>query len=176
METRIVEKQGLPFLNADDLPDELIFGVFDTLCLPDDPFVVLEVPRLVRLTLGSLSLNIIEKNRVFEQMPHLSFFQVTELLKVFEDERKEYLTLFPTERREILLLSAKSVICAFSLAICRGSGYPDPVEEETIIRQMAIDKATRVPELRFCLRKYDRDWQREWDIAIRFVYDSVISG
>ncbi|MDP2106122.1 MAG: hypothetical protein Q8J76_09030 [Desulfobulbaceae bacterium] len=175
MKNEIVKNQEAPFLNADDLPDGLISGVIETLCLPDDPLVELEVPNLVRLTLGSLSLCIVEKNRVFEQMPDLSFFQVNELLKVFEAERKEYLALFPTERRRILLLSAISVIGAFSLAICRGRGYPDPKEEENMVRQMSVDKAARVPELRSCLKKYDEDCYGVWDIAVRFVYGAVLS-
>lgn len=174
MRNKIVNNQEPPFLNADDLPEELISGVLDTLCLPDDPMAVLEVPDLVRFTLGSLSLNIVEKNRVFEQMPDLSWFQLNELRKVFVEERKEYLELFAKERHEILLLSAKSVIGAFSLAVCRGRGYPDSKEEEEMIRQMSVAKAARLPELRSCLIRYDKECHGGWDMAIRFVYGILV--
>lgn len=45
----------------------------------------------------SLSLSTFEKKRVIDSIPHLSQFQIDELMKVFEDERIEFRKLIATE-------------------------------------------------------------------------------
>lgn len=163
------------FLTGDDLPDPLITGVLDTICLPDDPYLAVEIPDLIRGTLGSLSLSLAQKTRVFNEIPTLSRFQVEALQDVFADEQKEFVNLFRQENEQdtILTLSAKSIIRAFSLAILRGQGYPDPKEETRVIGEMSVDKAARVPGLTDFLQKYDQTRSGNWDVAVRFVYGSA---
>lgn len=55
----------------------------------------------------SLSLNVFEKKRVIDSMPNLSQFQIDELVKVFVDEREEFIKLLSTEGEAIKELVVK---------------------------------------------------------------------
>lgn len=54
----------------------------------------------------SLSLNFEEKKRIIESIPTLSQFQIDELTKVFEEERTEFVKLYPKEPEQIKELVA----------------------------------------------------------------------
>lgn len=56
----------------------------------------------------SLSLSVFEKKRVIDNIPHLSQFQINELMKVFEDERTEFRKLITTEAEIIKGLVIKA--------------------------------------------------------------------
>lgn len=58
----------------------------------------------------SFSLSFREKKRVFDSMPELSQFQVDELIKTMEDERREFLKLVDRESEPIFQLYMKSIL------------------------------------------------------------------
>lgn len=65
--------------------------------------------HLIRLVLCSSSLDAQEKIRVLDAMPTLSQFQIDELTRTFEDERKEFSKLRMTEYVIISKLQVQSL-------------------------------------------------------------------
>lgn len=124
------------FLNGGDFPDEFIDGMVKTLNPPFDDF---DIRFFTRLVLGSLSLALIDKNRIFESLPTLSHWQLNELNEVFIDELDKFKKL-TDDFRVTAQLSAACVLGAFCLAIHRGAGYPDREREGQAIFAMAKRK------------------------------------
>lgn len=72
------------------------------------PLTHFEEDKFIDLLEHSLSLSVFEKKRVIDNVPHLSQFQIDELIKVFEDERVEFRKLVSTEGEIIKWLVVKA--------------------------------------------------------------------
>ncbi len=75
-----------------------------------DKSVKVDVEKFFDLLKHSLSLNTMEKKRVFDAVPTLSQFQFDELTKVFEDERvkfKELAKKHPEDIKKLLVKQQK---------------------------------------------------------------------
>lgn len=72
------------------------------------PLTHFEEDKFIDLLEHSLSLSVFEKKRVIDNIPHLSQFQIDELIKVFEDERVEFRKLVSTEGEIIKWLVVKA--------------------------------------------------------------------
>ena len=126
------------FLCGEDLPDAFIDEFTETLC-PPAMVLNFDIKHFSRQVLGSHSLDLIAKNRVFESLPTLSCFQCDELQKVFEDETQEFQKL-SHEYLIVMKLSAAAIIGAFALAAYRGAGYANAKQESAMIKAMGRKK------------------------------------
>ena len=134
------------FLCGEDFPDEFIDKFAETLC---PPLMVsdFDLKHFSRQVLGSHSLNLMAKNRVFESLPTLSRFQCDELQKVFADETHAFQKL-GHEYQMVMRLSAATIIGACALSAYRGAGFADAKQETAMIKAMGKKKRALNPKTR----------------------------
>ena len=133
------------FLNGGDFPEALVEGIVKTLC-PPPHLCDLELSRFVRLVLASMSLSLLNKNRILESLPTLTAFQIHELRKVFVDETLEFSKL--KEDKQIACLSAAAIFGAFCLATYRGAEQGDAQQVASLLRKMLTSKLAASPATR----------------------------
>lgn len=133
------------FLNGGDFTEEFISGFVNTLCTPlfAKQF---DLSHFTRLVLASASLKLIDKNIIFENLPMLTQFQLTELEKVFNDETEQFDRL--DEYSTIAHLTTTAIFGAFCLASIRDAGYNHTEQELIVIRAMTAKKLANNPDTR----------------------------
>lgn len=88
----------------DDMVERLVLWYDDSIY--SDEF---DMKSLFIKLLASLSLSMSEKCKVLDNVSELSIFQLTELEKVFDDERTEFLALLPEELDEITQILGQQI-------------------------------------------------------------------
>ena len=140
-------KTDNPLLSGADFPADLSDPLVARLNPPVLAKFALE--PLVRAVLGSYSLSLLEKQRIFESIPTLSMFQHDALMEVFREETEEFVRLMATEARSVLHLAALAWVRANLLAGYYGVGYATRQEEEDALTTLLA-------------HKYDTRQQRAW--------------
>lgn len=140
-------KADNPLLSGADFPADLIDPLVARLGPPVLAKFALE--PFVRAVLGSYSLSLLEKQRVFESIPTLSMFQHDALMEVFTEETKEFVRLLATEAGSLLDLAAYAWIETNVLAGYYGVGYGTRQEEEDALTALLA-------------HKYNTHQQRAW--------------
>lgn len=139
------------FLCGEDFPDEFIDKFTETLC---PPLLVsdFDLKHFSRQVLGSHSLDLIVKNRIFETLPTLSCFQCDQLQEVFADETHEFQKL-GHEYQIVMMLSVATIIGACALLAFRGAGFADAKQESAMIKAMGKKKRATNPKTRSFLNR-----------------------
>lgn len=128
------------FLTGDDFPDDFIDDFIEKGAIVPPPFVSnFDLKKFCRQVLGTMSLNLKEKNHIFDSLPTLTAFQCDALEDTFSDETVEFCKL-GDEYPIVLQLSAATIIAACALTVHRGAGISDAAEETAMIRQMGLTK------------------------------------
>lgn len=127
------------FLCGADFPDPFIDDFVERAVIPPVFASDFDTKKFSRMVLGALSLNLLQKNRIFDSLPTLSLFQCDELENVFTEETTQFARL-PDEYPIVLRLSAATVIGACALALHRGAGIDDAAEETAMIQAMGKAK------------------------------------
>jgi hypothetical protein len=79
----------------------------DTITLPAHPGTQFDDQRFLTLLRGSISLTRDEKWRIIQAIPKLSQFQIDELQKILEEERKKFGDLSPKHLLQLMKLEQK---------------------------------------------------------------------
>lgn len=113
-----------------DLPLCLVRPILATArqATPDFP------ESLARAVLAAMSLNIAEKHQLFTTS--LCGFQITELARVFSEEREHFGALLPESPFDLLTLQARNVMENFLLVASYGHGIPVRIERALIARMV----------------------------------------
>lgn len=143
------------FICGDDFPDAFIDNFVESAVIPPVFVSDFDMHKFCRMVLGTMSLSLVEKNRIFESLPTLSLFQCDELEKVFSDETATFANL-PDEYPIVLRLSAAAVIGACALALHRGAGIADAAEETAMIQAMGGAKRKSSKRLQGFLKTMPR--------------------
>jgi hypothetical protein len=127
-----------PILSGSDYPETLINGLAKVI---DPPmFARIDIPAFIRSFVGSFSLSLVEKERVFQATATLSKFQFDSLQEVWEDEKLEFGRLVANEWQQVAQLSAKSWIEANMLANSHSVGFMDAANERAALQHMLVTK------------------------------------
>lgn len=78
-----------------------------TVGIPDHPNTKFDEAYFLKMLSGSISLTKNEKKKIVESIPKLSQFQIDELIKIFEEERRKFAELDEKHQVKIRELQAK---------------------------------------------------------------------
>jgi hypothetical protein len=79
----------------------------DHLAIPGHPETTFDEQKFLMLLRGSISLTRDEKWRIIQAVPKLSQFQIDELQKILEDERRKFAELSPKHLLQLMKLEQK---------------------------------------------------------------------
>lgn len=79
----------------------------ENVVIPAHPETTFDVQKFLSLLRGSISLTRDEKWRIIQAIPKLSQFQIDELQKILEDERKKFSELSPKHLLQLMKLEQK---------------------------------------------------------------------
>jgi hypothetical protein len=79
----------------------------DHVSLPPHPETAFDETRFLTLLRGSISLTRDEKWRIIQAVPKLSQFQIDELQKILEDERRKFSELSPKHLQQLMKLEQR---------------------------------------------------------------------
>jgi hypothetical protein len=133
------------FLQPADIPTEMVEYII-AISPPARFFDRDAHATLVRATLASLSLDLTEKQRVFDAVDTLSGWQYDQLIEVFSEESEKFRKLSFDHPEDILLLSARTTLGLFAMLTLRGL-YPDPAAARRGLVEMVDRQCMRAPEL-----------------------------
>lgn len=121
----------IPNSYSPTFPESMIMGFVERF----DVMEYIEVDKKVftQLLLNSLSLSLIEKERVFSALPTLTQFQVDELLKVFLDESAKFAELYEEHPDDLCKLVAKNIVGVFSFAVYLGVIPESKADEQKLM-------------------------------------------
>ena len=144
-----------PILSGSDYPEILINGLARAI---DPPmFARIDIPTFIRSFVGSFSLSLVEKERVFQSTATLSKFQFDSLQEVWEDEKLEFRRLVANEWQQVAQLSAKSWIEANMLANSHSVGFMDATKERTALQHMLSTKYNTSARRKWVTRALSND-------------------
>lgn len=157
-----------PLLTGADFPPTLIEPLVARLNPP--LLAEFELEPFVRLVLGSYSLSMVDKWRVFQAIPTLSEFQHSELCQVFADEIQEFIALIANEGRAVMHLTAKTWIQASVLANYYGVGFSSQEKEFAALRPLLAHKYNTAMR-----RAWIEDVpMAEWTPLMRYVFGFLV--
>lgn len=123
-------------------------------------FFSLDDETLIPQILNSLSLDLMEKHRVIEHLPTLSIQQMTDLKKVFVEEKEKFEELFLEYPKDMVILVGKMIIYDLILMIYVGV-INNKAEERQIISDLFNHYQQTNPEL-LAMAKAQADKNRYW--------------
>lgn len=79
----------------------------DSITIPAHPAIQFDVQQFLTLLRGSISLTRDEKWRIIQAVPKLSQFQIDELQKILEEEKRKFSELSPKHLLQLMRLEQK---------------------------------------------------------------------
>lgn len=150
-------------LQADDIPTEMVEHIL-SIAPPAHHLDLDEHATLVRATLASLSLDLMEKQRVFDAGDTLSGWQYDQLIAVFSEESEKFRTLSIEHPDDLLLISARQTLGLFAMLTLRGL-YPDFAAARRRLVELVDRQCMRAPRLHTVISS-----RSQWPPVIEEVY------
>ena len=113
----------------------------DTIAVPVHPQIAFDEQRFLTLLRGSISLTRDEKWRIIHAIPKLSQFQIDELQKILEEERRKFSELSPKHLMQLMKLEqihAEDWRDLQSISVQQGSKKEDQSQAEEIRKQLGL--------------------------------------
>lgn len=151
------------FLQPADIPTEVVEHII-ALSPPPRFFDRDALATLVRATLASLSLDLTEKQRVFDAIDTLSGWQYLQLIEVFSEESEKFRKLSLDHPEDILLINARATLGLFAMLTLR-SLYPDLAAARRGLVEMVDRQCLRAPHLHTVISR-----RSDWPPVIDEVY------
>jgi hypothetical protein len=111
------------------------------IAIPEHPQAVFDEQRFLTLLRGSISLTRDEKWRIIQAVPKLSQFQVDELQKILEEERRKFSELSPKHLLQLMKLEQKHAqdwIDLQTVAVQQEAKSQEEQQAEEIRKQLGL--------------------------------------